>query len=124
MERVAVDIESIYPKFPNENIEFCFEELRAARRGWTDRDWRRKPQSPMRPVTGNEQRAAKTRKIDSSEVENITQGLKESSIVDTSTQSMVGMPEGKSSKPRKKVREVKEETKTGESDMEIVDIVS
>ncbi|ETN46431.1 uncharacterized protein HMPREF1541_00615 [Cyphellophora europaea CBS 101466] len=112
VERVAVDIESIYPKFPNENIEFCFEELRAARRGWTDRDWRRKPQSPMRPVTGNEQRAAKTRKIDSSEVENITQGLKESSIVDTSTQSMVGMPEGKSGKPRKKVREVKEETKT------------
>ena len=107
--------------YPDESVEFCFEELRAKRRGWSGRDWKRIPHSPMKVVSGNEQRPAKQPKVDSSDVENITQGLKEATIADTSSQSLVGMPEGKTAKPRRmKVREVKEETKTGESDIEFL----
>lgn len=121
MERVAVDVEAVYPMYPDESVEFCFEELRAKRRGWTRRDWKQTRQSPLKPVSGNEQRPAKQHKTESSEVENITQGLKEATIADTSSQSLVGMPPGKSGKPRRmKDREVKEETKTGESDVEFL----
>lgn len=117
MERVAVDVEAVYPMYPDESVEFCFEELRAKRRGWTDRDWTKTSQSPLRHVSGNEQRPAKQPKTESSDVENITEGLKEATIADTSSQSLVGMPQGKAAKPRRmKMREVKEETKTGESE--------
>lgn len=75
----------------------------------------------MKAVSGNEQRLAKPLKIGPTEVENITQGLKESTMTDISSQSLVGMPEGKSAKPRRmKHREVKEETKTGEGTSQVL----
>jgi hypothetical protein len=118
VERVAVDIEAVYPKYPDEDIEFCFEELRANRRGLLGKYRKCPPQIPLKSTSGNEQRRAKPAKAEVSDVENITQGLKEAAIIDTSSQSLVGMPEGKSAKPRRmKVREVKEETKTGEGDL-------
>ncbi|KAI9835272.1 MAG: hypothetical protein M1819_002416 [Sarea resinae] len=38
-ERVFVNLEAIYPAPENPKIEMSFEELRAAHRGWLDRDW-------------------------------------------------------------------------------------
>lgn len=120
MERVAVDIEAVYPKYPDEGVEFCFEEVRAKRRGLLGQYRKRAPSSPMRSMSGNERRQPKHPEAEASDVENITQGLKEASLIDTSSQSIVGMPEGKSAKPRRmKLREVKEETKTGESEPEV-----
>jgi hypothetical protein len=50
-------------------------------------------------------------------VENLSQSFQQNlSIIDTSSQSMVGMPESKPPKPRRiKVREVKQEVQTGEA---------
>lgn len=39
MERVAVNLEAVYPDPTNPAVELCFEELRAAKRGWLQRDW-------------------------------------------------------------------------------------
>ncbi|KAK8154708.1 hypothetical protein IWX90DRAFT_490109 [Phyllosticta citrichinensis] len=40
VERCFVNLEAVYPDFENSNgEEFCFEELRAAHRGWMKYDW-------------------------------------------------------------------------------------
>ena len=39
LECVAVNLEAVYPDPQNPKVEYCFEELRAARRGWLQRDW-------------------------------------------------------------------------------------
>ena len=39
LECVAVNLSAVYPDPQNPAIEFCFEELRAAKRGWLQRDW-------------------------------------------------------------------------------------
>ncbi|KAK8242545.1 Mad3/BUB1 homology region 1-domain-containing protein [Phyllosticta capitalensis] len=40
VERCFVNLEAVYPDFENSNgEEFCFEELRAAHRGWMKHDW-------------------------------------------------------------------------------------
>ena len=116
-ERVFVNFEAIYP---NEEQEFSFEELRAMSRGWANRDWRGKS-SPMRPVSGNAQRLPQPSELsDPIDVENLSQTFQHKmSVVDTSSQSMVGMPESKPAKPRRiKVREVKQEVQTVKTRLE------
>jgi checkpoint serine/threonine-protein kinase len=39
IERVFVNLESVYPNPNDPNEEMSFEELRAQSRGWTSRDW-------------------------------------------------------------------------------------
>jgi len=116
-ERVFVSIEAVYP---NERQEFSFEELRAMRRGWASRDWKRQPQSPLRPTAGNrnapqtdsttstkEEDKMKIKATEPTDVENL-------SLHDVSTQSTMGMPETKAVKQRRiKIREVKQEVQTG-----------
>ncbi|KAF3386607.1 Checkpoint serine/threonine-protein kinase [Penicillium rolfsii] len=51
-ERVFVDLEAVYPDHKNPAIEVSFEELRAMRRGWMDKDWR-PPKGPLRQISGN-----------------------------------------------------------------------
>ncbi|KAI9668420.1 MAG: hypothetical protein M1831_001174 [Alyxoria varia] len=41
LECVAVNLAAVYPDPKNPSVEFCFEELRAAKRGWLQVDWRR-----------------------------------------------------------------------------------
>ncbi|TKA30474.1 hypothetical protein B0A50_02702 [Salinomyces thailandicus] len=41
MECVFVNLEAVYPDSGRRNEEYCFEELRARRRGWLGKDWRR-----------------------------------------------------------------------------------
>lgn len=50
-ERVFVDLESVYPDRSNPAHEVSFEELRAIKRGWMDKDWRKEKQA-LRQVSG------------------------------------------------------------------------
>ncbi len=45
-ECVFVNLEAVYPDPANPTVEICFEELRAARRGWLDRDWSAERKQP------------------------------------------------------------------------------
>lgn len=38
-EGLFVNLEAVYPNPTDPTFEICFEELRAAGRGWLDRDW-------------------------------------------------------------------------------------
>lgn len=60
VERVFVNLELVYPNPSDPSEEYCFEELRAASRGWLERDWRKegresrskpKQQRPRMPAT-------------------------------------------------------------------------
>ncbi len=48
-ECVFVNLEAVYPDPANPTVEICFEELRAARRGWLDRDWNAERKQPHEP---------------------------------------------------------------------------
>lgn len=113
-----VNFEAVYP---DEQLEFSFEELRATSRGWSDRDWRRKPSSPRRSVSGNAQQPSQVlTSSDPVDVENLSHSFHQNlSIIDTSTQSMVGMPNSKPPKQRRvKVKEVKQEVQTVKTRLE------
>lgn len=117
-ERVFVKIEAVYP---DKDLELSFEELRAMSRGWANRDWRRKQPSPTRVITGNAQRSPQVlTSSDPVDIENLSQNFHQNlSIIDTSTQSMVGMPDPKPTKQRRvKVREVKQEVQTVKTRLE------
>lgn len=51
-ERVFVNLEAVYPDYKNPNLEVCFEELRAARRGWLQKDWS-KSKKPLKEIHTN-----------------------------------------------------------------------
>lgn len=51
-ERVFVNLEAVYPDYKNPNHEVCFEELRAASRGWLQKDWS-KPKKPLKEIHTN-----------------------------------------------------------------------
>ncbi|KAJ5139159.1 uncharacterized protein N7515_004007 [Penicillium bovifimosum] len=50
-ERVFVDLESVYPDRTNPAHEMSFEELRAIKRGWMGKNWR-KQKAPLQPISG------------------------------------------------------------------------
>nr|OQO31780.1 hypothetical protein B0A51_00682 [Rachicladosporium sp. CCFEE 5018] len=43
LECVFVNLEAVYPGTKSRPEEYCFEELRARRRGWTGKQWEREP---------------------------------------------------------------------------------
>lgn len=128
VERVFVNLESVYPDENNPNEEVSFEELRAKSRGWLSRDWaaerrQKEAETLQRLELGNESSPA---------ISNIGQSVE---VVEKSpsqqdhqpgkdTQDSLGMTlentisvdigrEGRSGRPRKtKLREVKGETQT------------
>ncbi|KAJ5102675.1 hypothetical protein N7532_003204 [Penicillium argentinense] len=51
-ERVFVDLESVYPDRQNPTHEVSFEELRAMRRGWMNKNWRTQKE-PLKQISGN-----------------------------------------------------------------------
>ena len=106
-------MEAVYPDFPDETVEYSFEELRALRRGWLNKAWT-PAQSPLRSISGNSQKRGKPLDVTLSDIENLTHEFKDTSLINTSTQSIVGMPGSKPTKARRmKIREVKQETQTG-----------
>ena len=75
----------------------------------------------MCPVSGNaRQSSISSPSQDVADVENLNESFQQNlSLVDTSTQSMVGMPPPKAGKPKKmKVREVRQETQTVKTRLE------
>lgn len=113
MERAFVKFESVYP---NDGEEMSFEELRALSRGWMNKDWTPVAQNPMRPSSGNAMSPRKPLAFaEPADIENLSQSFQQKvEISDTSTQSLVGMPESNPAKQKRlKVREVKQETQTG-----------
>ena len=106
--------------YPNEQEEYSFEELRAMRRGWSQKDWRKKAANPMRSISGNAQpETSSVRSVESVDVENLNESFQQNlSLVDTSTQSMVGMPPPKPKLKRTKTREVKQEVQTVKTRLE------
>ncbi|RAL01393.1 putative checkpoint protein kinase (SldA) [Aspergillus ibericus CBS 121593] len=51
-ERVFVNLEAVYPDYKNPNHEVSFEELRAMKRGWMDKNWRALKE-PLKQISGN-----------------------------------------------------------------------
>ena len=97
-----------------------FEELRAASRGWAGRDWR-KLAAPLQGISGNAQRSPLALEtVEPQDIENLTESFQQNaSIIDTSTQSMVGTTEPKVQKQRRtKMREVKQEAQTVKTRLE------
>lgn len=81
-ECVFVDLESIYPTGDDKSgVEFCFEELRARRRGWLDIDWskqRKTSPAEQRPGSSDSRQSDNSpsrRKTQSSPVAQLEQGL-------------------------------------------------
>jgi checkpoint serine/threonine-protein kinase len=115
-ERVFVDLDAVYPDYKNPNIEVSFEELRAIKRGWMDKNWGTQKE-PLKPVSGNAI-PGEPNALKSSEhgVDKALQKLTLKDIDDHDLQQLVD-PEkshdGKAAKARKlKLREVKAETQT------------
>ncbi|KAL5339412.1 Mad3/BUB1 homology region 1-domain-containing protein [Aspergillus crustosus] len=120
-ERVFVDLDAVYPDYKNPNIEVSFEELRAIKRGWMDKDWRTQKQ-PLKPVSGNavqeEPKSLKSSGQDDDKglPEQFRQKLTLKDSNDYALQQPIDSEkshDGKSSKARKlKLKEVKAETQT------------
>lgn len=65
LERVFVNLEAIYPNCSDPLEEYCFEELRAAKRGWLSIDWSAKRSMQPQPV----QPAGRTKKPKAFEIQ-------------------------------------------------------
>lgn len=110
-ERVFVDLEAVYPDYKNPCHEVSFEELRAMKRGWLDKNWR-VPKQPLKQISGNvtgEPLAEKQAELPEQFSQKMALGESQSS---QSSQPLAER-ESRGDKPRKsRVREVKGETQT------------
>jgi checkpoint serine/threonine-protein kinase len=114
-ERVFVDLESVYPDRSNPAHEMSFEELRAIKRGWMYKDWR-KQKEPLQQISGNA--AGSDSSPGKSHLpEVLPDHLAQNPIIDSHAQSQDqdGGHEGRSSKlNRIKVKGETTQTQTGE----------
>lgn len=104
-ERVFVDLESVYPDCSNPAHEMSFEELRAIKRGWMDKNWR-KEKKPLAQISGNAVGS-----------ENLPEHLTQSLAIDTHPRSQYldGGEGGRLGKShRTKVKGETTQTQTGE----------
>ncbi|KAL3478077.1 Mad3/BUB1 homology region 1-domain-containing protein [Aspergillus californicus] len=111
-ERVFVDLAAVYPDYKNAKNEMSFEELRAMKRGWMDKNWRAQ-QDPLQAISGNAMQGEPdfNRALPDQSRQKLT--LKDAD--DHALQQPIDHPDQdvKSAKSRKiKVREVKAETQT------------
>ena len=115
-ERVFVDLEAAYPDYRNPSHEVSFEELRAMKRGWMDKNWRA-PKQPLKQISGNvagEPLAEKQADLPDQLNQKLALGDSQSS---QSSQPLADR-ESKSEKQRKsRVHEVKGETQTGKKNI-------
>ena len=121
VERVFVDLESVYPNAEDPLEEMSFEELRAQSRGWLDKDWTaaNKNISNSKPVSIEE-----LRQVPLSASDSVPEGVQDLPLEhaqfasqDTETQSEIIVEararEAKVGRPKKmKIMEVKGETQT------------
>ena len=121
-----MNLEAVYPNQSDPSLEKSFEELRAARRGWSSKSWRRNtPPKALRESAGihkkqQPQQPENTIHIGKlSRVDELAQDLKnKASLSDNTTETLSSFDENKPEKQQKskkmKVREVKQETQTSE----------
>ncbi|KAJ9302497.1 hypothetical protein DTO217A2_7303 [Paecilomyces variotii] len=116
-ERVFVNLAAVYPDRRNPSYEISFEELRAIKRGWMDKDWRQK--RPLKEISGN---ASCREPVMADDPENCPNGALAADVNKLAIEEDVSHPatsylEGKSdvkvAKTKKiKVKEIKGETQT------------
>ncbi|RDW93724.1 putative checkpoint protein kinase (SldA) [Aspergillus mulundensis] len=113
-ERVFVDLAAVYPDYKNPNVEFSFEELRAMKRGWMDKDWRQK--RPLKQISGNAVQADPNSPDENALPAEFKEKLKLSGTDDHALNQPIMSEKAHDSKSGKggklKVREVKAETQT------------
>lgn len=107
----------MYPDRRNPSYEISFEELRAIKRGWMDKDWRQK--RPLKEISGN---ASCREPVMADDPENCPNGALAADVNKLAIEEDVSHPatsylEGKSdvkvAKTKKiKVKEIKGETQT------------
>jgi len=127
-ECVFVDLESIYPTGDEKSgVEFCFEELRARRRGWLDMNWskQRKTNPVDRPGSADSKQSDNSpsnRKAPSSSVALLAQSLEKLVPLQDENTSAAALQQKSAKKARKadrdnrtrriRVMEVRAETQT------------
>jgi checkpoint serine/threonine-protein kinase len=102
-ERVFVDLEAVYPDHKNPAHEISFEELRAMRRGWMDKDWRRQKE-PLQQISGNAPGEAPPAKLKIFKDEPLSERPRQMLATDeqpSQSQHQDGQYEGKAGKARK-----------------------
>jgi checkpoint serine/threonine-protein kinase len=124
VERVFVDLEAVYPDINNPSLEMSFEELRAARRGWLNKDWSRQRKCPLEEVAANIQNGdtpEQEKSQDTVDAE-LSSQLQETLVLEDSSQQDMGTSqqkegsrEGRPGKNKKmRIREIRQETQTSE----------
>lgn len=131
-ERVFVNLEAVYPDPDDPAREVCFEELRAVRRGWAGRDWRKELAGPLQMISGNVQPKSSQGVSCKAEIEVLGVEVQQCLVlggkggensssqipvhVADATQQIEGKETTKMARPRRvKVREIKQEAQTGKS---------
>ena len=136
LECVAVNLEAVYPDPCDPTVEYCFEELRAARQGWLQRKWQRSsslrhssPQkqrepledSPLkalniRPQPGQTRsHAPQTVPLNDDNDENADPNVDHANIKYKSVQKTRKKDEDDNKTRKIRVRELKSETQTSKS---------
>lgn len=107
-----MNLEAVYPDYKNPNIEICFEELRAANRGWLKKDWGQL-KNPLKEIPTNA--AGRLSGPDETLDESLVQDVKQKLVLDDASPYNDEQRDRRLSKVKKiKVREVGE-TQTSES---------
>ncbi|KAL4911098.1 hypothetical protein BDW74DRAFT_5656 [Aspergillus multicolor] len=113
-ERVFVDLAAVYPDYRNPNVEFSFEELRAMKRGWMDKDWHQK--RPLKQISGNAVHADENLPDENALPDQFQEKLTLNGTDGHALNQPIVSENAHESKPGKggklKVREVKAETQT------------
>lgn len=121
-ERVFVNLEAVYPNSADPSEEMSFDELRSIHRGWADRDWRRESVQMLQAVSRNAQRSPPS--LSDAAIDKLSRDLESKALIDENESSQPATPaddslsQDQEVKPAKqkrmKIREVKQETQTGE----------
>jgi checkpoint serine/threonine-protein kinase len=112
----------VYPDINNPSLEMSFEELRAARRGWLDKDWSEQRKDVLEEVAVNIQSRELTEGTKSQDTTDadLSSQMQESLVLEDSSQQEMDTCQlkdgGRREKPgrtkRIRVREIKQETQT------------
>jgi checkpoint serine/threonine-protein kinase len=121
-ERVFVKLEAVYSNPTDPTEEMSFDELRAIHRGWADKNWKEESMRTLRAISGNAQRSPPS--LSTAAIDKLSKDLDKKATIDENESSQQSTPandsqslsqEGRPAKQKRmKIREVKQETQTGE----------
>lgn len=129
-ERVFVNLEAVYPNAADPSEEMSFDELRAAHRGWADKNWREESMRALGAISGNAQRPPPS--LTDAAIEKLSRDLGNKMSLGEDESSQQSTPAGASRGPgqegkptkqkRLKVREIKQETQTSQFPSALIDV--